>query len=289
MQMCVTGVEGKLLLPMTEAQALRAEFVNGVCRAVELAGVEPLTGTFLRNTTNPTFRVWRGITINVAQGRASASLDWLDPVTGFERFVADVGPRPALGGLRRVDDSRPWGPFNARWAFAVPVPAMGRPPREVVEVRRRRAGALAAKHGVDPTALERRPGYWLYQTWTLMVARCNDPSATGYAYYGGRGIRVFEDWDDGCSCGFEEFGAYILGTLGPRPEGRTLDRIDVDGDYAPGNLRWATAAEQIANRRPKGSTPPPGWIGGPRARAEFARLKELEALPVPPSSPDDAD
>lgn len=289
MQMCVTGVRGELLLPPAEAKALRGEFVDGVCGAAGLVGLEVPREAFLRDTDNPTFRAWRGITISVAQGRASASLGWLDPALGFERFVADMGPRPDLRGLRRIDDGRPWGPHNARWAFAVPASTMGVPPAAMVAVRRGWAGRLAAKHGLDPRSLERRPGYRLYQIWTGMLARCNKPSAKGYAYYGGRGIRVFEDWDDDCSCGFEEFAAYILGTLGPPPQGCTLDRIDVDGDYEPGNLRWATAAEQIANRRPRGSTPPPGWVGARRAQAEFARLKELEALPVPPSSPDDTD
>lgn len=84
----------------------------------------------------------------------------------------------------------------------------------------------------------------LYGTWKAMRRRCHDPGADNYDRYGGRGIEVYEPW-------FTDPGAfidYVEAELGPRPEGTTLDRIDNDGDYRPGNLRWATPAQQIANR-----------------------------------------
>jgi hypothetical protein len=82
------------------------------------------------------------------------------------------------------------------------------------------------------------------KAWRAMIARCGNPNAVGYGYYGGRGIRVSTEWlgDDG----FNRFLAHI----GRRPTAdHSVDRIDNDRGYEPGNVRWATEKEQQRNKR----------------------------------------
>lgn len=86
-----------------------------------------------------------------------------------------------------------------------------------------------------------------YRIWAMMQQRTSNPKHRFFKYYGGRGIRVCVEWAD-WKTGFDKFLAHI----GPRPSpGHSVDRIDVDGNYEPGNVRWATASEQANNTQAK--------------------------------------
>lgn len=81
-----------------------------------------------------------------------------------------------------------------------------------------------------------------YRAWTDAKTRTTNPRGKDWRYYGARGIRMAPEW-------LHDFPAF-LACIGPRPApSYSIDRIDVNGDYAPGNVRWATVMEQRMNQR----------------------------------------
>lgn len=136
---------------------------------------------------------------------------WLhDPAA----FMRDMGPRPSdQYSLRRRDETAPYCPSNCYW-------------------RQHRHGFASIK--------TRTPEY---AAWHSMKVRCFDPKMPAYKNYGGRGITVCERWARSFPLFLADIG------LRPSPQ-HSLDRYpNNDGDYEPGNVRWATRKQQEANKR----------------------------------------
>jgi len=94
--------------------------------------------------------------------------------------------------------------------------------------------AISTSHGMCRT-LE-------YSTWASIKERCQNPNSKDYHRYGGAGISLYQEWADS----FSSFYAYV----GPKPSlGHSIDRINVYGNYEPGNVRWATLSQQARNKR----------------------------------------
>jgi hypothetical protein len=105
--------------------------------------------------------------------------------------------------------------------------------------------------------------HYLYNTWKNMKGRCLSVTSRNYYLYGGRGIKLDKLWENDPGA----FASYVLAHLGERPSPEfSIDRVNNNGNYEPGNLRWATRAQQVANRRPSSEWLPWGTRTGRRLR-----------------------
>ncbi len=101
-------------------------------------------------------------------------------------------------------------------------------------------GRTQLTHGMT-----KKTGNWHYKRWDSMKQRTGNRNAPNYKDYGERGVKVYPGWFNN----FVAFKAWLDENLGPCPEGSSLDRIDANGHYCPGNIRWATNKQQRGNRR----------------------------------------
>lgn len=102
-----------------------------------------------------------------------------------------------------------------------------------------------------------------YQSWQHIKSRCHNPRDAAYANYGGRGIAVCARWRESFVAFFDDMGL--------RPSsGHSIDRINNDGNYEPGNCRWATETQQARNMRT--NVPVPGLASSIAGAAELTGL-----------------
>lgn len=126
----------------------------------------------------------------------------------------------------------------------------------------RSCGCLYRESNRQRTA-NRKTGTRLYRIWQAMKTRTTNPKAQHFSVYGGRGIRVCDEWFHS----FPTFESWALAN--GYQEGLSIDRIDPNGHYCPENCRWITMAEQQRNKR---NVPLITFNGETHTRPEWAEL-----------------
>lgn len=119
----------------------------------------------------------------------------------------------------------------------------------------------STKHGYATRARKSKA----YKIWDGIIERCTNPNSRAFKYYGGRGIEICERWRNN----FENF----LADMGEPPANCSIDRINNDGNYEPGNCRWATHKQQCRNQR--SNLVVEAW-GIKKTLAEWAELTNLK-------------
>jgi len=100
---------------------------------------------------------------------------------------------------------------------------------------------MPIKHGFSPA----KKRHYLYIIWLDIKQRCFNPRHAGWKDYGGRGITIYDPWVNNP----KRFILDVLGAIGEKPDGYSIDRKDVNVGYYPGNLKWSTKAQQNRNMR----------------------------------------
>ncbi len=211
------------------------------------------------------YQTWRNICYS---NRGSYCNEW----HSFKAFIDDVGPAPTKKHmLKRTDVSSPWEASNVKWTKRRAVPddircnlltfiAMLPKPSSrhtiykcicdcgnFVKIRRtdfinKKALSCGCMLG-SPT--HRDTGSKEYKCWRGIIDRCTNPANKSYTNYGGRGIIMADEWR-------HSYVAF-LDHVGRAPTKlHSLDRIDNNRGYEPGNLRWTTSYEQTINRNCRG-------------------------------------
>lgn len=179
-----------------------------------------------------TYKLWASIKHRLKHQRAYADVEmyepWVNDFTAFELFIESLGPKPtAEHTLDRINPTGDYVPVNLRWADKA-MQSMNRR-AFVIEQLSHRTGRIPV-HG--------KTGSEIHKLWCHIKHRLKNDRAY-------EGIQMYEPW----RTDFAAFEAHIE-SLGSKPTPQhTLDRINPNGDYAPGNLRWADKTTQSENRR----------------------------------------
>lgn len=130
-------------------------------------------------------------------------------------------------------------------------------------------GCLRAELRTKLNTVHHMCGTKIYSSWRCMLTRCLNPNHETYSKYGGRGITVCDEWKNS----FQAFFDFVSKLEHFGEDGYTLDRINNDGNYEPGNVKWSTAKEQARNRR---DTVFVEYAGKKMALAEAAEQAKIE-------------